>query len=308
MLLTVLYKHLVITALTLWLTLSPLHSEATQLAANGAANSANNGLAAAADDGTLYYLDLTGDIYAGGQENIYRLRPGAASPELICADEAWNLTISGKYLYYSNWSDQHYLYRIKPDGSEKTKLSSQPVSALTAANRLLIYATRGNNGEAVGIYTLSADNPTTPQKLADDLAENLIVNADWIYYLNAADQYRIYKIKTDGTGRCKLADEQAVFMAVAQDTIYYSNAADNQKLYAMSLDGRQITKLTDNSVGFINIIDNWIYYTDSSAHHALYRMNTTNLSQQQLCDLGIGPQPILLVNNLVYYNRLFFKR
>lgn len=301
------YRYLVIINLAIFLTLSSLPG-AAMLAANGVANSANNGLATAADDGTLYYLDLTGDIYAGGQENIYRLRPGAAIPELICTDEAWNLTISGKYLYYTNWSDQHYLYRINPDGSEKTKITSQPVSALTAANNMLIYSTRGNNGEAVGIYTLSTVSPTAPQRLTDDLAENLIVSADWIYYLNAADQYRIYKIKTDGTGRRKVADEQAVFMAVAQDTIYYSNATDKQKLYAMSLDGQQITKLTDNTVGFINSIDGWVYYTDSSAHHALYRMNTTQHTSQQLCDLSIGPQPILLVNNLVYYNRLFLKR
>lgn len=301
------YRYLVITTLTIYLTLNSLPGAAMH-AANGTANSTNNGLATAADDGTLYYLDLTGDIYAGGQENIYRLRPGTEIPELICTDEAWNLTISGKYLYYSNWSDQHYLYRINCDGTEKTKISSQPVSALTSANNLLVYSTRGYSSEAAGIYTLSATNPTTPQKLADDPAENLIVDAEWIYYLNAADQYRIYKIRTDGTGRRKVANEQAVFMALAQNTLYYSNAADNQKLYAMSLDGRQITKLIDNSVGFINSIDDWLYYTDSSDHHALYRMHTTKRSKQQLCDLGIGPQPILLVNNFVYYNRLFFKR
>ena len=305
---TGLYKCLVIPALTLWLAACPVQSMAIQHAANGAANSANNGLAVAADDGTVYYLDLTGDIYAGGQENIYRLQPGAATPEIICTDEAWNLTISGKYLYYSNWSDQHYLYRINSDGSEKTKISSQPVSALTAANNLLIYSTRGSSSETAAIYALSADSPASPQKLTDDRAENLIVAADWIYYLNPADQYRIYKVRTDGTGRRKLADEQAVFMAIAQDTIYYSNAADNQKLYALSLDGRHSTKLTNTSVGFINSIDDWLYYTDSSAQHALYRMSIKNRSSYQICDLGIGPQPLLLVNNLVYYNRLFFKR
>lgn len=302
------YKCFVIPALTLWLAAYPFQSMANQVAANGAANSANNGLAVAANDGTVYYLDLTGDIYAGGQENIYRLQPGTATPEIICTDEAWNLTISGKYLYYSNWSDQHYLYRINSDGSEKTKISSQPVSSLTAANNLLIYSTRSSSTETAAIYAMSTDSLAAPQKLADDPAENLIVAADWIYYLNPADQYRIYKVKTDGTGRCKVTDEQAVFMAVAQDTIYYSNAADNQNLYAMSLDGRHSTKLTNTSVGFINSIDDWLYYTDSSAQHALFRMSIKNRSSHPICDLGIGPQPILLVNNLVYYNRLFFKR
>jgi Tol biopolymer transport system component len=301
------FKQIILVTITLWLFASPFPVAASSVAENGAANSANNGLAVVNSDGAIYYLDLTGDIYAGAQENIYRLQPGDTTPALICNDEAGDLTISGKYLYYINWSDRHYIYRIKPDGSEKTKISIHPASWLTPADNSLIYSSRGSDGLENAIYKLALDNQTVPQKLTDDQAENLIVAGEWVYYLNASDNYRMYKIKLDGSGRRKLTNDQVLFMAVVNDTIYFSNNSDNQKLYTCNLDGQQRVKVTDDKAGFINVLNDWIYYTNGSAHHALYRINAKSHNKQLVCDLGIGPHPILLVNNLVYYNRLFFK-
>lgn len=272
---------------------------------NGVANSANNGLAVADKDGCIYYLDLTGDIYAGGQENIYRLLPGSTNPTLLSADEAWNLTISGKYLYFCNWSDQHCIYRLDTDSNATTKITNQPANQLTAAGNLLLFCSR--DAADKGIYKLALDSQSQPQLIVNDQAENLLIAGDWVYYLNAADSYRIYKIKLDGTGRSKLSEDQVLFMAIGNNSIYYSNGSDNQKLYSLSLDGHERIKLTDDKAGFINVFGDFIYYTNGSANHALYRMHLTNHTKQLVCDLNIGPQPISPVNNLVYYNRLFFK-
>lgn len=275
---------------------------------NGLANSANNGLAVVDNDGTLYYLDLTGDTYAGGQENIYRLKPGETKPTAISSDEAWNLTISGKYLYYSNWSDQHHIYRMQLDGSEKTKINNQPACQLTATSNWLVYTTWTNDNSVPGpaLYKLALDGQSEPQKLCDDQAETITIAGDWVYFLNASDGYRMYKIKLDGTSRSKIADDQVLFMAVADNTIYYSNYSDSQKLYSISTDGQRRTKLTDDQVSFINIANGFVYFTNASANHALYRLNIKTHNKQLICDLGMGPQPINLINNSVYYNRLFF--
>lgn len=304
---TALCKQSVITLLILWLVIIPASIFAFPVT-NPPANTANNGLAVTDTEGNLYYLDLTGDIYAGSQENIYRLRPGEPKPVIISADEAWSLTISGKYLYYCNWSDQHHIYRILFDGTEKTKIGNQPASQLTAVGNWLVYINWSNDNSTPSntIYKLALDGQSEPQKLCDDQAENLTVAGNWVYYLNASDGYKLYKIKLDGTSRSKIADDQVLFMAVADDTIYYSNYSDSQKLYAISTNGQGRTKLTDDQVGFINAANDFVYFTNTSANHALYRINLTNHKQQLICDLGIEPQPITLIGNSVYYNRLFF--
>lgn len=275
--------------------------------AQHAANTANNGLAVTDTAGSIYYLDLVGDVYAGVREKIFRLTPGETAPIPLADDEAWNLTISGKYLYYSNWSDNHRLYRINLDGTEKSKLNDEPVCQLTAAGDSLVYITwSSRSAQDKAIYKLPLAGGL-PQKLCNDNAENLQVWGDWVYYLNASDGYTIYRIRLDGTERAKIGEDHVLFMAVADDIIYYSNYSDGQKLYSISIDGKNRVKLSDDKAGFINYASGYIYYTNASANHALYRVTASGQHRQLVSDLGIGPQPITIINNRLYYNHLFFK-
>lgn len=278
------------------------------LAAARAALPANR-LAVSDPAGTLYYLDIAGDVYAGGREAIYRLNPGEHTPAMLTDDEAWNLNISGKYLYYSNWSDKHRIYRLSLDGTEKVKITDDPANQVTVAGDWLVYIkwTNSKSAQDNNIYKTSLDGSVT-QKINSDQSENLSVIGDWVYYLNASDGYKIYKIKLDGTDRTKLAEDQAVFMTAAGNTIYYSNFSDSQKLYAISTEGQNRRKITDDKAGFITVDGDAVYYTNASANHAVYRITTTEQNRQMICDMGAGPLPITVLHNVIYYNHLFLKR
>ena len=56
---------------------------------------------------------------------------------------------------------------------------------------------------------------------------------DWIYYsnYNGVDGDKIYKIKTDGTGKIELTGDRAFYINVAGDWIYYTNNDDGGKIY-----------------------------------------------------------------------------
>lgn len=64
--------------------------------------------------------------------------------------------------------------------------------------------------------------------MTDDQAEFLNVAGDWIYYSNASDENKLYKIKTDGTNKTKISDETALFIQVAGDWVYYANNSSEQ--------------------------------------------------------------------------------
>ncbi|QDR83168.1 DUF5050 domain-containing protein [Sporomusa termitida] len=256
----------------------------------------------------LYYLALAPDPRTGIRENIHRLNPGATAPTVLSSDEAWSLNISGKYLYYSNWSDNHRIYRLSRDGKEKTRITDAPVSQVVLTGNWLVYIQGGNRHSAPAnfIYKTSLDGQVT-QQLNCDPSENLSLSGDWVYYLNAADGYRIYKVKLDGSGRSKVGNDRAISLTAAGKTIYYSNYDDGQKLYAIGTDGQNRTKLTDDKTGFIAIAGNDIYYTNTSANHALYQLNATTKKQKLICDLGVGPQPVIITNKTLYYHHLFFR-
>jgi len=76
------------------------------------------------------------------------------------------------------------------------------------------------------------------------------IQGDVIYYHNGGDNGKLYKIKTDGSGKQKLSDDKADYINVIGDWIYYiagrySNEYggqvydDNTKMYRMKTDGTQ---------------------------------------------------------------------
>jgi hypothetical protein len=53
------------------------------------------------------------------------------------------------------------------------------------------------------------------------------IQGDWIYYNNASDDGKLYKIKTDGSGRQKLNDDVSSYINVIGDWIYYTDDIGN---------------------------------------------------------------------------------
>lgn len=96
-----------------------------------------------------------------------------------------------------------------------------------------------------------------------DSASYLNVVDDWVYYQNAADNYSIYKVRTDGTKRTKLNDDISYDINVVGSWIYYSNRSDEHRVYKIRIDGTERTKM--NSERSVNVVavEGWVYYSSS---------------------------------------------
>ena len=86
------------------------------------------------------------------------------------------------------------LYKIKTDGTERTKVSDDSLSLINVVGDWIYYITQGK------IFKIKTDG-TGKTKLNDDISFRLNIAGGWIYYINRSDNLKIYKIKTDGTGR-----------------------------------------------------------------------------------------------------------
>lgn len=290
----------------LWMTTIrpvPGLASAQWITGNSPANICNNGLAVAQGD-YIYYIDYAGDIYAGNREKIFRLKKGDAAPMLLAEDEAWNLNIDGDWLYYSNWSDNHCIYKIRTDGSDKIKVTEDPANNFTIADGRAVYVKLISSN--IYIIDLSSGD-RTEVRLNSDRSENLNVADGWVYYNNVSDGYRPYKIRMDGTERTRISDDQIMFMVVAEGWIYYSNFSDGDKLYRISTNGTGRTKLCDDRAGFINVAGGYVYYTNASDSDSLYRIKTDGSGRRRIFNIGTGPMPINVVADFIYYNQLFVR-
>ena len=58
----------------------------------------------------------------------------------ICSDNCYYLNVYGDYVYYSNYSDKHALYRINKDGSDKRELCRDDVSYINVTADWIFFA------------------------------------------------------------------------------------------------------------------------------------------------------------------------
>jgi len=102
---------------------------------------------------------------------------------------------------------------------------------------------------------------------------------DWIYY-RSNDDYRIYKIKTDGSGRTKLNDDESYNLNVVGEWIYYSNGGDGNRIYKIKTDGSGRTKVNNDSSLNLNVVGEWIYYANQGDGGRIYKIKTDGSGNQ----------------------------
>lgn len=194
--------------------------------------------------------------------------------------------LQGDWIYYSNENDWRKLYKIKVDGTGKTKILDDQVAFINVVGDWIYYS----NG---GICKIKTDG--TGKTNLSDYALYVNVIGDLIYYSNG--NLMLYKIKTDGTNKTKLSDEMSANINVVGDWIYYCNSNDNYKLYKIKTDGTEQTKLSDNAPTFFNVSGDWIYYyypqvkssnegynPPNSRYGELYKIKTDGTGKAKLSD------------------------
>ena len=64
---------------------------------------------------------------------------------MITADSSDNLNVIGDWLYYRNDDDNSHLYRIRPDGTERTQLNSDQSYFFSVIDEWIFYQNRSDN-------------------------------------------------------------------------------------------------------------------------------------------------------------------
>ena len=147
-------------------------------------------------------------------------------------------------------------YKVIEDGNIKYCLTDDGIYNIVPGRNLsLIY--KGNifdfdiykgtiyylNGDDFCIYKLYKNKPLKLCKnsvIADGM-ENCMggfkVIGDYIYYTNANDKLKLYKMKTDGTSKKRLTDCQVVSFVADDNFIYYIDKYDDSSLTKLKNDG-----------------------------------------------------------------------
>jgi len=159
---------------------------------------------------------------------------GSGEKQEICSDGCRCVNIEGCWAYYNN-SDVNKLYRIKTDGTKRTKLSDRWAWWLNVEDGWIYFYDIDDGYALVKIRADGKEEQILPAKRVNFIN----VTDGWIYYSDTGCGNELYKMRADGTNRQKLNDEISSHINIIGDWIYYRKGHDDENLYKMRTDGTE---------------------------------------------------------------------
>lgn len=85
---------------------------------------------------------------------------------------------------------------------------------------------------------------------------------EWLYFQNALDGFKLYKLSADGSKIISISDEDRCYLeAITEDWLVYSTDIGTEGLYKINKDGTNKILLDNNShYSYIKVFGDWIYY------------------------------------------------
>lgn len=194
--------------------------------------------------------------------------------------------INDDWLYFMNSSDNGYLYRVKTDGSEETKLLDKSVLGLNLYQDKLFFC---GSGEDSFIYKINPDGQDLTQ-ISSHKASNLLIVDDWLYYIDTtiqseeAETHSLHRMKADGSEDLMISDLDLSSFNVVGDWIYFLASPDSS-LYKVKTDGQDRSQVSDMLMSSFCISDDQIYFTLAEGNgNKLWKMNLDGSDSEQLGD------------------------
>lgn len=192
-----------------------------------------------------------------------------------------SLILYGKNLYYQHYDQAEglMLYKANPRTNEKTVLSDKRVFVSTPINGRFLTYDEDNN------YFLSQFNTATGQmELVDQEARvyNVIIEGQYVYYMNIDDSYKIYRMNLSNYSKEKLTDYTVdVFNVYGDDIFFQKNSEDFPALMHMKTDGSNESVVAEGNYTNINCTSVYTYFYGFGDAAPIYRVPTSGGSAQR---------------------------
>lgn len=145
-------------------------------------------------DGQWVYYDTFLGNY---QFRFCRLKSNTLDPQILNFDHAYEINAAVDWVYYINWGDNMSLYRIKPDGSGREKISDESCQRINVNGDWIYYISINDQHRP---YRMKTDG-SRREKLGDDPCECIDIAADHLYYVTLGDNPVMYCMNTDGSSK-----------------------------------------------------------------------------------------------------------
>lgn len=258
---------------------TPNSAPATVFSYGNTTGNIMNGSGTAFDGEFIYFTNESDG------DKIYKVRPDDSGLTKVTDSPGYQISIMGQWIYYSSGITDKGIYRVKKDGASKAKLVDGTVMSINVVGEWIYYIVPGADESTLYKVKGDGSNKTKISVKNNDYVmvesyETLVVG-EWIYtnLYSKSDWKTVFcRIKTDGTGVERILDSSTHSFAINNGWIYY--VSSNGSINKMKVDGSNkstIYKPNNFSPYSINISGNYIFFsadnqTASEENYGIYRI------------------------------------
>jgi hypothetical protein len=112
-------------------------------------------------------------------------------------------------------------------------------------------------------------------------ASDLLIQGDWLFYIDPANRNRLYKMRTDGSEIVRVMDVECRSFNISGNWIYYIFAG-NGNICKVKTNGTGAATVVADKSDALNLAGNWLYYTDLNDAGAIYKIKTDGSGRTKL--------------------------
>lgn len=201
------------------------------------------------------------DVLGFSNVGIYRIDKNGTNSIQLDKTPAGTVSLSGPYVYYQHYSKEnaYELFRIKLDGTEKKRLSSDPIIPAMFHQETLYYSNFHPTHDLMKLNTSSLNSRLL---LKGNVAMPLVIDS-YIYYLSLSDNYSILRSDLDGSNPTVIVPTRCSTYNISGKDLYYQvdNAVSNG-LYHLNLETMESTLIKEGNFRNINLSSQYVFYQD----------------------------------------------
>lgn len=211
---------------------------------------------------------------------------------------AESITVISDIIYYTNLSDNKYIYSLDYEKNLNTKLSNMPAYNLISNDNSLYFI----NGTTQQLCKYNIQTNET-QKLTSSRTGKFILADSYILFENIDDKSRLYTLDLSSNEIFKTTDFPVESFTVYDSTLLCINSIDNNSLYSINTNTYESKKIANIYGKSIKSDGSNLYFINKGKQDHLYSISLT--------DSGFNTKAILSdsINN--YYlteENIFFER
>lgn len=211
-----------------------------------------------------YFVTYLGWYYISSDEDqaLFKMRPDGSERTKVTDGYIGDFNIVRDWFYYTNSAG--HLWKMRLDGTEKSLVYDGRIDNYIIIDDYLFYIVYENF--AYNTYRMKLDG-SDKQLLVQEGASFSYFDGDYYYFLDMDDWSALYRIHIagDGSDKTMVYQHTTIFerKIIVQGNQLYAIASDG--IWHIDLETKERKQLTTSEGHDMNLDEEWLYYEDKEA-------------------------------------------